>query len=113
MPRQSAEALANVHPQMLRMRGEADRKKFADCSKEAVGRALERAIAMSGLSKQEAAFAMGYSDPGTVSRWCAGTERLHVDKVMAVADLRQPFALQLAKLSGAKVTVGASFEEAA
>lgn len=66
--------LADVHPKMLRVDGEGDRKKL-------VGRDVERSLELIGISKQDAAWRMGYSDPGTVSRWCAGTERPHFDKL--------------------------------
>jgi len=66
--------LDSVHPQMLRVDGEPDRKKL-------VGRDVERSFEILGISKQDAAYRMGYSDPGTMSRWCAGTERPHFDKL--------------------------------
>lgn len=92
--------LDNVHPQMLRVRGEGDRKKLADL-KSIVGRVVERTFELAGVSKQEAAYAMGYSDPGTVSRWCAGTERAQFDKLLAVEVLRGPLVQALAEATGA------------
>ena len=69
--------LSDVHPQMLRAESESDRKKL-------VGRDVERSLALLGVSQKDAAFRMGYSDQGTVSRWCAGTERPHFDKLEAI-----------------------------
>jgi len=60
---------------MLRVGDEADRKKFV------VGKRVERALGLLGVTKQEAAHAMGYPDPGVVSRWCSGAERPQFDKL--------------------------------
>jgi hypothetical protein len=74
-----AKKLDAVHPQMLRAGSEPDRKKLAD-----LGQSVERALELWGKSKQETAYALGYSDPGTVSRWCSGTERPHMEKLLAL-----------------------------
>ncbi len=70
-----ARALVGVHPKMLRADSEATSKKLA------VGQSVERALAIAGIAKQEAAGRMGYADQGTVSRWCSGLERPHFDKL--------------------------------
>jgi len=72
----------DAHPQILRSVRVDDRKKLADL-RPVIGRRVERALALCGVTKQEAAFAMGYTDAGTVSRWCSGTERPHLDKLEA------------------------------
>lgn len=88
--------LADLHPQMLRARGEADRKKLADL-RPVVGRLVERALELAGLSKQETAFAMGYSDAGTISRWCSGVERPLFDKLFTVPGFQDAYVLALAE----------------
>ena len=67
--------LSDVHPKMLRGEREGDHKKLA------VGQSVERALEIAGIQKQDAAGRMGYSDQGTVSRWCSGLERPHFDKL--------------------------------
>ena len=76
--------LADVHPKMLRVDGEGDRKKL-------VGRDVERALALLGVSQKDAAYRMGYSDQGTVSRWCAGTERPHFDKLEQIDGFEEAY----------------------
>ena len=56
--------------------------------REEIGRDVERTFGVIGMTKQEAAYAMGYSDAGTVSRWCAGTERPQFDKLFALKRIR-------------------------
>lgn len=97
MGTKATQALADVHPQMLRAKSEGDRKKFAVDEKALIGRAVERAISVAGLTKQEAAFQMGYSDSGTLSRWCAGTETPQFAKLWAVEALRGPLVIALAE----------------
>ncbi len=70
MPK-SASALADVHPQMLRAQSEADPQLLG---KREIGRAIEMALDRTCLTKQEAAYAMGYTDSGVIGRWITGTE---------------------------------------
>ena len=85
-----ADRLAGVHPQMLRApseaereRSEADRKKLVDL-RRVIGRLVERALELAGVSKQEAAHHMGYADQGVVSRWCSAVERPLFDKLFGI-----------------------------
>ena len=71
MSKQSASALADVHPRMLRAKGEGDPQRLG---KREVGQAIEAALDRCRITKQEAAFAMGYADSGVMSRWISGTE---------------------------------------
>lgn len=87
-----AKRIEDVHPQMLRMKGEADRKKLAD-----FGRSLERALELWGKSKQDTAYALGYRDPGTISRWCAGSERPHMEKLLALDGFEEAWMLARAE----------------
>jgi hypothetical protein len=68
---------------MLRAEAKADRQELADL-RPVIGRLVERAITLMGISKQQAAFAMHYADAGAVSRWCSGTERPLFDKLFAL-----------------------------
>jgi hypothetical protein len=88
--------LAGVHPQMVRAQSETERKKVADL-RLVVGRLVERALELAGLSKQETAFAIGYSDAGTISRWCSGIERPLFDKLFTVPGFQEAYVLALAE----------------
>jgi ribosome-binding protein aMBF1 (putative translation factor) len=77
-----------------------------------IGGCLERARCWLGWSLKECAAKLG-RDERQVSRWESGTERTQVDVVMAVEELQQPFAAQLAKLSGADIHVHVSFRRIA
>lgn len=87
--------LADVHPQMLRVESETDCKKLAEL-RVVVGRLVERAFELMGITKQDAAYRMGYTDAGTVSRWCSGTERPLFDKLIAIDGFEEAWVLALA-----------------
>lgn len=95
-----AEKLSGVHPKMLRVGtgsvAKPDRKKLADL-RPVVGRRVERTFELMGITKQDAAFRMGYSDAGTVSRWCSGTERPHLDKLFQLDGFEQAWLLASAE----------------
>lgn len=90
MPPTVTDQFAAVHPQMLRGDGETARKKL-------VGRRVARAFELMGLTKQDAAFRMGYSDAGTVSRWCSGLERPHFDKLNVLDGFEDAYVLATAE----------------
>lgn len=103
MPHSLADRLSTVQPQMLRAagetakrEGETDRKKLADLRPE-VGRTVERAIELLGITKQDAAHEMGYADQGVVSRWCSATERPLFDKLFAIHGFRSAWIIALAE----------------
>lgn len=81
--------LTDVHAKMLRVRGESDRKKVAE--------RLERALELAGISKQDAAFRMGYTDAATISRWCSATERPHFDKLFTLDGFEDAWLISLAE----------------
>lgn len=85
-----------VQPQMLRAEHEGDCKKVADL-RRVIGQLVERALELAGVRKQEAAFQMGYSDPGTVSRWCSGVERPLFDKLFVIDGFEGAWILALAE----------------
>lgn len=89
---------------MLRVGGESHNKKLADL-KPWVGGRVERALEILGLSKQEAAYAMGYTDAGTVSRWCSATERPQLDKLFALKGFLAAWVVSLAEEHPEAMTV--------
>lgn len=94
------ERLADVHPQMLRAglrtEAKADRKKLADL-RPTIGSLVARAFQLMGISKQQAAYDMHYDDPGTVSRWCSGTERPAFDKLFTLDGFEVAWMLAIAE----------------
>lgn len=100
MDRTVADRLATVQPQMLRAgvsaEAKPDRKELADL-RTVVGLLVERAFALMGITKQEAAYRMHYADAGAVSRWCSGTERPLFDKLFALEGFRIAFVTALAE----------------
>jgi hypothetical protein len=92
--------LADVHPQMvragLRDEAKADRKNLVDLRTE-IGRLVERALQLLGISKQDAAWRMNYTDAGAVSRWCAGSERPLFDKLFTIDGFKIAYVLALAE----------------
>lgn len=91
-----ADRLADMHPQMLRVDPAADRKKLADL-RAVIGRLVERALELLGVTKQDAAFQMGYKDAGAVSRWCSAVERPLFDKLFALEGFEVAWVLAMAE----------------
>lgn len=60
-----------------------------------LGRALQRAVAIVGWSNKEAAAKVGVDD-AEFGKWINATRRPHIDRVIAVDELRGPFFLALA-----------------
>jgi hypothetical protein len=97
MPPIVSDRLANVHPQMLRVQSEGDRKKF-------VGRLVERSLELLSVTKQDAAFRMGYQDSGVVSRWCSGQETPLFHKLVVIEGFHDAWVVAIAeKTPGAEV----------
>lgn len=84
------------HPQMLRVDSEGDRKQLADL-RQFVGRIVERALALMGVSKQDASYQMHYADQGTLSRWCSGLERPALDKLLTIDGFKVAYVQALAE----------------
>lgn len=95
-----SDRLAGAHPQMLRVglrsEAKADRKPLADL-RPAIGRLVNRALQLMNLTKQEAAYEMDYADAGTISRWCAGTERPAFDKLFTLDGFARAYVLAIAE----------------
>lgn len=95
----------------------ADLRKAENEDLRALGQCLFRARSWLGWTLDELAAKLppppekDARDPRQVSRWERGEERTQVDVVMAVPELQQPFAAQVAKWSGADVYMGAKFQK--
>lgn len=76
-----------------------------------IGACLRRARSWLGWSLKELAGHLK-RDERQIARWETGVERTQVDAVFAVPALREPFAVQLARLAGADVTTLATFRGA-
>lgn len=97
MPTSITDRLANVHPKMLRVDSESDRKKVAEQLRPVIGRLVERALDLASVTKQDAAFQMGYTDQGALSRWCSGVERPLFDKLFIVDGFEDAWLVALAE----------------
>jgi ribosome-binding protein aMBF1 (putative translation factor) len=86
-------SLEHVRPQMAK----ADLKKVETDVKLLIGRAIARARQMVGWSAKELSGRVGVDQP-TLSRWEAGTERPHFDRLMAIDELHEPLIVCLAGL---------------
>ncbi len=91
-----SERLAGVHPQMIAASLRPDRKILADL-RPVIGQLVDRALALAGISKQEAAYAMDYRDAGTISRWCSGSERPCFDKLFSLDGFEAAYILAMAE----------------
>lgn len=95
--------LGALKPSPLRirgLRGETRSKPLAEREEaERYGRALERAIEDAGLTKQEAAFRLGYSEQSMVSRWITGQENPPMPRLFVKLGekFKQAWVLELAK----------------
>lgn len=80
----------------LKAEAKADRTPRAD-ARNAVGKALDRALELAHMTKQELAGALGYSDHSPISRWISGAERLQLDTLWSVKPFRKYLLVALAE----------------
>lgn len=71
--------------------------------KRRMGLAIERALVLANLTKQDVSFQMGYPDQSALSRWIAGTEPTQWHKLMAVDQLRPWIPVAIAEQAGVDV----------
>lgn len=64
--------------------------------KTLVGRAIQRAVSLAGLTNKEAAGLIGVND-SQFGKWLSGNEPPQVHRVFAVAQLQQPLVIALAE----------------
>ena len=63
-----------------------------------IGQAFDWALDRARITKQEAAYQMGYTDDGVMGRWASGTERVQLDKLRMLGDdFFQEFVIALAQ----------------
>lgn len=87
-----------IHPQMLRAASPVDPQELGAESRRRIGQCFEWALDRARLTKQEAAFTMGYTDSGVIGRWVSGTERMQLDKLRMLGDgFWQEFVIALAQ----------------
>lgn len=65
---------------------------------QALGRALNRAIGLVGWSSKEAAVKVGVCE-ADFSKWLSGARRAHLDRILAVEELRRPFLVAIVGLT--------------
>ena len=80
----------------------ADLKSLEADFKAQIGRAIQRAFSLAGLTQKEAAGKVN-RDAAQIARWIAGTERPQMDALFAVEELRWPLIQCLATLAQAEV----------
>lgn len=78
--------------------GEPDRKPFAEYAPQ-LGRAIERALVLANLTKQDAAWRMGYQDASALSRWISGVETPQFARLFGLPELRSALVIALAELA--------------
>lgn len=77
-----------------------------------IGRAIERAASLAGMSKKEVAALVG-CEPAQLSRWIAGTETPQFARLFAIEALREPLCVALAQMSGAEIHMDIKFRRLA
>lgn len=106
---QSDERLAAAHPRMLRHGEASDPQKLGevaleallDATKREIGQCLEWAIERVHTTKTAVATDLKYTDPGVISRWTTGTERLQLDKLKVLAPaVYRELLIALLKIEG-------------
>lgn len=112
MPSRMPKTLPDPLRKMLTMRGESLRKPVADPQVARVlGQAIERALERAGLTKQDAAFRMGYEDQSALSRWISGVESPQVARLWTLGELFQrSLVLELAATCHVGVKIRTTIE---
>ena len=91
-----AKRLPDPPRKMLAMGSESVRKPLA----KDIGTAIERAIVLAKLTKQDVAYRMGYEDQSALSRWISGVETAQLPRLWEIEELRWPLLRALAEISG-------------
>lgn len=95
------ERLETVRPAMAK----ADLQNLEPCWRQQVGRAIQRAFSLAGISQKEASALLGHKDQTQVCAWIAGRERPQFDALFAVEVLRQPLVMAIAELAGEETEI--------
>ncbi len=89
---------------MLAASGEGVRKAVAEADlKRLIGGAIERAIVLARLSKQDVAYQMGYADQSALARWISGAETAQLPKLFKIVALQQTLVVALAEIADCDV----------
>ena len=108
MAKSITQALDTVHPRMAAMRGESVRRNPADVEdRRAQGAEIDAALKFAKLTRQEAAYAMGYADDYTINRWISGAENPNFVKLRTLGAL---FRRGLLIAQAASIGVGVRVE---
>lgn len=91
-----AKRLPDAPRKNLAMGIESVRKPLA----KDIGAAIERAIVLANLTKQDVAYRMGYADQSALSRWISGVETAQLPSLWEIKELRWPLLRALAEISG-------------
>lgn len=91
-------------PEKCARPAKAELRKAEELWRAEVGRAVERAKNLTGLSLKEFADKVGRNER-QVARWIAGDERPQFDALFAVELFRQPLVIAFAELIGQGVDV--------
>jgi hypothetical protein len=97
-----ASDLPRKTPAKATLRGEGVRNFLADVG---LGAVVERAIALSNLTKDQAARCMGYESAASVSRWIANEEAPNLSRMWGAEELRAGLVAALAEHVGFGVEV--------
>jgi hypothetical protein len=81
--------------------GETDHKPLVlEQGRREIGRAIERALQLAAMTKQDVSFAMGYgTNQAPISNWISGKETPQFAKLFSVEPLRAPLVIALAELA--------------
>ena len=101
--------LSEIEPRMIR--AELRKAESRDFRVE-TGACLQRAASLLGWSLKELAAKLG-RDERQIARWLKGQERVQNDVVLACEELRQPYALQMARAAGARIRIHCEFDDVA
>jgi hypothetical protein len=89
---------------MLRARSEAVPQLSGIQRAHDIGQAFEWALDRSRITKQDAAFRMGYTDSGVIGRWISGKENLQIAKVWLIGEgFFQEFVIALAEVAKCEI----------
>ena len=91
--------IGETKPMMLR--ADLPKRESADSLRE-IGECLDFARRTVGWTVDQLSREIG-RDSKQVARWMRGEERTQIDTVFAVAALRQPFVMALAKLAACEI----------
>lgn len=106
MPRSISQQLDAVHPRMIAMRGEGLRRNpaIADDRRQQ-GEEIDTALKAAKITRQEAAYQLGYADASSIDRWIAGTENPNFAKLRTLGPRfrRQLWLAQAESIGGVRI----------